>query len=89
MQPQAQHGYKDATSIYINKGRFALSGNRSQLPAASGLATQLGINVETRGVMKGTEIVGFVQYVLTQMIVPFEFQKSVNNFRIDSYLHDQ
>ncbi|MFM7989330.1 MAG: hypothetical protein ACKPKO_59450, partial [Candidatus Fonsibacter sp.] len=35
------------------------------------------------------EIIGFLQGVLLEMMIPFEFQKNVNNFRIDLYLPDQ
>ena len=89
LQPQVQHGYRDANSIYINETGLRALVIKSQLPTASDVATQLGISVETRYVRKETEIVGFVQDVLTQMMVPFEFQKNVNNFRIDLYLPDQ
>ena len=89
LQPQVQHGYRDANSIYINETGLSALVIKSQLPTASDVATQLGISVETRYVRKETEIVGFVQDVLTQMMVPFEFQKNVNNFRIDLYLPDQ
>jgi very-short-patch-repair endonuclease len=87
LKPQANIEYTDAICIYINE-----AGLRSlvvKLPTASDIATQFGTSVETRYVRKETEIVGFIQDVLTQMMVPFEFQKNVNNFRIDLYLPDQ
>ena len=89
LKPQANQDYNDANTIYINEAGLRALVIKSQLPTASDVATQLGISVETRYVRKETEIVGFVQDVLTQMMVPFEFQKNVNNFRIDFYLPDQ
>ena len=89
LKPQAKLEYNDAKTIYINETGLRALVIKSQLPTASDVATQLGISVETRYVRKETEIVGFVQDVLTQMMVPFEFQKNVNNFRIDLYLPDQ
>ncbi|MFM7983959.1 MAG: hypothetical protein ACKPKO_32005, partial [Candidatus Fonsibacter sp.] len=81
--------YTDANTIYINEAGLRSLVIKSKLPTASDLATQLGISVETRYVRKETEIVGCIQDVLTHMMVPFEFQKDVNNFRIDLYLPDQ
>ena len=89
LNPQANQDYNDANTIYINVAGLRSLIIKSQLPTASDVATQLGISVETRYVRKETEIVGFIQDVLTQMMVPFEFQKNVNNFRIDLYLPDQ
>ena len=89
LKPQAKLEYNDAKTIYITETGLRALVVKSQLPTASDVATQLGISVETRYVRKETEIVGFVQDVLTQMMVPFEFQKNVNNFRIDFYLPDQ
>ena len=89
LKSQAKFECNDAHIIYINEAGLRSLVIKSQLPTASDLATQLGISVETRYVRKETEIVGFVQDVLTQMMVPFEFQKNVNNFRIDLYLPDQ
>ncbi|MFM7977762.1 MAG: hypothetical protein ACKPKO_00460, partial [Candidatus Fonsibacter sp.] len=62
---------------------------KSQLPNASEVAKLLGINEETRYIRNEIEIISFIQYVLVQMMIPFEFQKNVNNFRIDLYLPDQ
>ena len=89
LKPQAKFDCNEANTIYINEAGLRALVIKSQLPTASDVATQLGISVETRYVRKETEIVGFVQDVLTQMMVPFEFQKNVNNFRIDLYLPDQ
>ena len=89
LNPQAKFDCNEANTIYINEAGLRALVIKSQLPTASDVATQLGISVETRYVRKETEIVGFVQDVLTQMMVPFEFQKNVNNFRIDLYLPDQ
>ena len=89
LTPQAKFECNDAITIYINEAGLRSLVIKSQLPTASDLATQLGISVESRYVRKETEIVGFVQDVLTQMMVPFEFQRNVNNFRIDLYLLDQ
>ena len=89
LKPQAKFDCNAANTIYINEAGLRSLVVKSQLPTASDIATQLGISVETRYVRKETEIVGFVQDVLTQMMVPFEFQKTVNNFRIDLYLPDQ
>ena len=89
LKPQATLDHHDAITIYINEAGLRSLIIKSQLPTASDVATQLGISVETRYVRKETEIVGFIQDVLTQMMVPFEFQKNVNNFRIDLYLPDQ
>ena len=88
LKPQANLEYNDANTIYINEAGLRSLVVKNQLPTASDVATQLWISVETSYVRKETEIVGFVQDVLTQMMVPFEFQNNVNNFRIDLYLPD-
>ena len=74
LKPHAKLEYNDANTIYINEAGLRSLVIRSQLPTASDVATQLWISVETRYVRKETEIVGFVQDVLTQMMAPFEFQ---------------
>ncbi|MFM7986086.1 MAG: Bro-N domain-containing protein, partial [Candidatus Fonsibacter sp.] len=89
LKPQANLDYNGANSIYINEVGLRSFVIESQLLTASDLATQLGISVQTRYVRQETEIVGFVQDVLTQKMVPVEFQKNVNNFRIDLHLPDQ
>ena len=62
---------------------------KSQKPQASDLAKQLGIKEDTRYLRKEIEIISLVQEVLTQSVLPFEFQTSVANYRIDLYLTDQ
>ena len=46
----------------------------------------MGIKEETRYLRKEIEIVGFTQETLTQVMIPFEFLKSVASYRIDLYL---
>ena len=75
LKPQASLDYNDANTIYNNEAGLRSLVIKSDLPTASDIAIQLGIGAETRYVMKETEIVGFVQDVLTQMMVPFDFQK--------------
>jgi very-short-patch-repair endonuclease len=79
----------EMNTIYINEAGVRRLVVKSQKPQASELAKQLGINEETRYLRKETEIVGFIQDVLTQLMIPFEFQKSVINYRIDLYLPRQ
>ena len=73
-------------TIYINEAGVRRLVVKSQKPQASELAKQLGIKEETRYLRKEIEIVGFIQEMLTQVMIPFEFQKSVANYRIDLYL---
>ena len=75
LKPQANLEYNDAISIYINEAGLRSLVVKSRLPTASDIAMQLGISVETRYVRKETEIVGFVQDVLTQMMIPFRVPK--------------
>ena len=76
----------DVKSIYINEAGVRQLVIKSQKPQASELAKQLGIKEETRYLRKEIEIVTFIQEMLTQVMIPFEFQKSVANYRIDLYL---
>ena len=76
----------DMNSIYINEAGVRRLAIKSQEPQASELAKQLGIKEETRYLRKEIEIVGFIQEMLTQVMIPFEFQKSVATYRIDLYL---
>jgi very-short-patch-repair endonuclease len=76
-------------TIYINEAGVRRLVIKSQKPQASELAKQLGIKEETRYVRKEIEIVGFIQELLTEMMVPFEFQKRVASYRIDLYLPSQ
>ena len=76
----------DMKSIYINEAGVRRLVIKSQKPQASELAKQLGIKEETRHLRKEIEIVGFIQEMLTQVMIPFEFQKSVATYRIDLYL---
>ena len=77
----------DVKSIYINEaGVRRIVVIQSQKPQASELAKQLGIKEETRYLRKEIEIVDFTQKMLTQVMIPFEFQKSVATYRIDLYL---
>ena len=73
-------------TIYINEAGVRRLVIKSQKPQASELARHLGIKEETRYLRKEIEIVGFIQEMLTQIMIPFEFQKSVSNYRIDLYL---
>ena len=76
----------DMKTIYINEAGVRRLVIKSQKPQASELAKQLGIKEETRYLRKEIDIVGFIQEMLTQVRIPFEFQKSVANYRIDLYL---
>ena len=77
---------KEMKTIYINEAGVRRLVIKSQKPQASELAKQLGIKEETRYLRKEIEIVVFIQEMLTQVMIPFEFQKSVANYRIDLYL---
>ncbi len=59
---------------------------KSQLPNAINIARQFGIDVHKKFLRKEIEIVGFVQEFLTSLGIPFCFQYSVNQYRIDLYL---
>ena len=76
----------DLKTIYINEAGVRRLVVKSQKPQASELAKQLGIKEETRYLRKEIEIVTFIQEMLTQVMIPFEFQKTVANYRIDLYL---
>jgi prophage antirepressor-like protein len=52
LKPQANLEYHAAMSIYIKEAGLRSLVVKSQLPAASDIATQLGISVETRYVRK-------------------------------------
>ena len=79
----------DMKAMYINESGVKRLVVKSQKPQASELAKTLGIKEETRYLRKEIEIVGFLQDILTQMMIPFEFQKRVANYRIDLYLPSQ
>ena len=79
----------DLKSIYINEAGVRRLVIKSQKPQASKLANQLGIKEDARYLRKETEIAGFTQEILTQVMIPFEFQKSIANHRIDLYLPKQ
>ena len=73
----------EKNTVYINEAGVRRLVIKSQKPQASKLAKELGIKEETRYLRKEIEIVGFIQQILTQVTIPFEFQKSVANYRID------
>lgn len=79
----------DRNAIYINEEGVRRLVIKSQKPQASKLASELGIKEETRYLRKEIEIVGFIQEILTQVMIPFEFQKHVANYRVDLYLPKQ
>ena len=87
--PHACTEANDTNTMYINESGVRRMVLKSQKPQASQLAKQLGIKEETRYLRKEIEIVGFIEEVLTQSLIPFEFQKRVANFRIDLYLPNQ
>jgi very-short-patch-repair endonuclease len=76
-------------SIYINDASVRRLVVKSQKPQASKLARELGIKEETRYLRKEIEIVAFLQEILTQVMIPFEFQKTAANYRVDLYLPKQ
>ena len=76
----------ERNTVYINEARVRRLVIKSQKPQASELAKRLGVKGETRYLRKEIEIVGFIQEMLTQVMIPFEFQKSVAIYRIDLYL---
>ena len=59
---------------------------KSQLPDAINIAKDFGIDVHKKFLRKEIEIVGFVQEFLTSLGIPFCFQYSVNQYKIDLYL---
>ena len=75
----------ERNTVYINEAGVRRLAIKSQKPQASELAKQLGIK-DTRYLRKEIEIVGFIQEMLMQVMIPFEFQKSVATYRIDLYL---
>ena len=87
--PHACTEANDRNTMYINESGVRRMVLKCQKPQASQLAKQLGIKEETRYLRKEIEIVGFIEEVLTQSLIPFEFQKRVANFRIDLYLPNQ
>ena len=87
--PHACKEANDRNTMYINESGVRRMVLKCQKPQASQLAKQLGIKQETRYLRKEIEIVGFIEEVLTQSLIPFEFQKRVANFRIDLYLPNQ
>ena len=84
-----KYNYNDSMTIYINEAGLRPLVVKSHLPNASDVAKILGINEETRYLRTVIEIIGFVQAVLLEMMIPIEFQKNVNDFRIDLYLPDK
>ena len=59
---------------------------KSQLPNAIDIAKELGIDVHKKFLRKEIEIIGFVQEFLTGLGIPFCFQHSINQYKIDLYL---
>ena len=80
---------KPKNTIYINEAGVRRLVVKSQKPQASKLARELGIKEETRYLRKEIELVAFLQEILTQVMIPFEFQKTVANYRVDLYLPKQ
>ena len=76
-------------TIYINEAGVRRLVVKSQKPQASKLARELGIKEETRYLRKEIEIVAFLQEILTQVMIPFEFQKTVANYRVGLCLPKQ
>jgi very-short-patch-repair endonuclease len=82
--PGDVHGTVKA--YYINIEGVHRLACKCQLPGANSFIEALGITQNTRYLRKETEIVGFIQEVLTEMKEPFEFQKKVGPYKIDLYL---
>lgn len=89
LKPIENLKFHERTSIYINEAGLRSLLTKSQQPHASEVAKQFGINSETRYIRKEIEIISFIQDVLSQSMIPFEFQKTVHKYRIDLYLPDQ
>ena len=66
---------KTSGFCYLNETSLRAFVVTSQLPNASEVAKLLGINKETIYIRKEIEIIGCIQDVLVQMMIPFEFQK--------------
>ncbi len=82
-------GNDPPNSIYIDlEGVKALLFN-TRLPQADRMVEDLGLEQQMRYLPKETELVQFLQELLTQLCVSFEFQKHVAGFRIDLYLPKQ
>jgi very-short-patch-repair endonuclease len=78
--------YGNGKVYYINIEGVRRLAFKCQLPGANSFIEALGITQNTRYLRKETEIVGFIQEVLTEMKEPFEFQKKVGPYKIDLYL---
>ena len=80
------YDYNRRTSIYINEDGLNKLILQSNKPKSIQLAKDCGINVKMKYLRKEIEIVSFIQSFLTGLKIPFEFQKSVDKYRIDLFL---
>ncbi len=86
--PHPTNGNAGAT-VYITEAGLKRLVTRSQLPGIAEVAKLLGIKDDTRYLRKEIETVEFIQCMLTQAMIPFEFQKRVANYKVDLYLPSQ
>ena len=71
-------------TIYINEAGLRSLVVKSHLPNASDVAKIRGINEETRYLTKEIEIIGCVQAVLLEMMIPLELQKMLTTSELTS-----
>jgi len=76
-------------TMYINEHGLKQLLLKCQMPIATIIAREYGIEIQTKYLRKELEIIGFVQEYLTALCIPFQFQKRVYSYRVDLYLPDQ
>ncbi len=81
--------WNDLNTIFINEdGRNELI-MKSRKAQAVYAAKECGMKVGTKYLCTETEIMSYIQTFLTDLKVPFEFQKAVGKYRVDLYLPHQ
>jgi len=80
------YDYNERISLYINEDGLSKLILQSNKPKSIHIAKDLDITVKMKYLRKEIEVVSFIQSFLTGLKIPFEFQKSVDKYRIDLFL---
>ena len=86
MQEHMQNN--DRKTIYINKDGVLALISKSNLPNSVAIAERINVKCKTKYLRKETEIIASIQQFLTTLNISFEFQKSVDSYRVDLYINE-
>jgi very-short-patch-repair endonuclease len=81
-----KNNLEDRETIFININGIKKLLMKSQKIYDKNIASFFGIEFDTRYLRKEIEIISYINEYLNENKIKFEFQKNINNYRIDLYL---